>query len=152
MTSPPGLLLLDTNILLHLVRGNEFGKSIDAAYGLRARPDRPLISVVTVGEILSLAKKFNWGTKKQERMLELVRELVVVDINNDAVLKKYGEIDHFLESNGRVVGDNDTWIAATAAATTATLLTTDKDFDPLEGAFISRICIDLAPKPAGAPP
>ena len=74
-------------------------------------------------------------------------------INNDAVLKKYGEIDHFLESNGRSVGDNDTWIAATAAATSATLLTTDKDFDPLEGTFISRIYVDPAPpESAGSPP
>jgi len=32
---------------------------------------------------------------------------------------------------GRTVRDNDTWIAATAAATNAVLLTTDKDFDPL---------------------
>ncbi len=123
MTAPMGLLLLDTNVLLHLVRGNAFGRSLDAAYGLRARSERPLISVVTVGEILSLAKKFGWGEEKRLRMLELLGELVVVDIHSNSVLQKYSEIDHYLETNGRSVGDNDTWIAATAAATAATLLT-----------------------------
>lgn len=40
------------------------------------------------------------------------------------------------------MGKNDLWIAATAAAMGATLLTTDRDFDRLAPRFLSRIWID----------
>ena len=38
-------------------------------------------------------------------------------------------------------GDNDLWIAATAAATAAHLITTDADFDPLHPAYIRRTVV-----------
>ena len=40
------------------------------------------------------------------------------------------------------MGKNDLWIAATAMATGATLLTTDKDFDHLDPTFLTRDWID----------
>ncbi len=141
MTAAPELILLDTNVLVHLVRGNEFGQSVTQTYGLADRTERPLISVVTVGEMLSLAKKLNWGYKKQGRMLDLVRELVLVDINSEPVLRSYAAIDDYLRRNGSTIGKNDIWIAATVAATSATLLTTDRDFDPLHESFIQRIYV-----------
>lgn|SRR5262249_54269346 len=141
MTLPSGLVLLDTNVLVHLVRGNDFGRTVDQQYGLRTRLDRPLLSVVTVGEIFSLARRWKWGSDKEGRMLDLVRELVVVDIHREEILRSYAMIDQYLVEKGRPIGDNDTWIAATAAATSATLLTTDQDFDALEGTFIKRVYI-----------
>jgi tRNA(fMet)-specific endonuclease VapC len=91
------------------------------------------------------------GTNKVDQIKKLVEELVVVDIRSESVLQRYAEIDSFLVSIGRKVGDNDAWIAATAAATNAVLLTTDKDFDPLAEHLISRIWFDpqvaTAPKP-----
>jgi len=44
-----------------------------------------------------------------------------------------GELRKF--SNGLSVGKNDLWIAATAKVTESTLVTTDKDFDHLEGIY-----------------
>lgn len=79
--------------------------------------------------------------------MRLFRELVVVDIRSDDVLRKFAEIDSWSKKNGRALGDNDTWIAATAAATGATLLTNDKDFDPLdENGFLTRIYVAPEPK------
>jgi len=37
------------------------------------------------------------------------------------------------------VGKNDLWIAATAQVTNSKLVTTDKDFDHLDGVFIDII-------------
>lgn len=139
------LLLLDTNVVLHLVRGKATGLALDKEFGLRARPDRPLISVVTVGELLALAARLKWGTKKVALLQELIRELVVVDIRNEPVLKKYAEIDGYLIGKGRKIGDNDIWIAATAAVTGAHLLTSDKDFDPLHDVFLTRLYYDPEP-------
>ena len=142
MTSDGRLLLLDTSVILHLLRGKATGLAIDAAYGLRKRPDRPLVSVISVGEILSFAAQRGWGTGKVDQLKKLVGELVVVDVRSESVLQCYATVDSFLVSNGRRIGDNDTWIAATAAATGAALLTTDKDFDPLDGHLITRIWFD----------
>ena len=38
--------------------------------------------------------------------------------------------------------DNDLWIAATTSALNATLITTDKDFDHLDGIFLKVIYVD----------
>jgi len=126
------LVLLDTSVVLHLLRGKATGQRIDAALDLRARPERPLISVVSVGEALAFARRLSWGPERTTRLEAYLRELVVVDINNGAVLRKYADIHTFLVRQGRAVGNNDVWIAATAAATSALLVTTDADFDPLD--------------------
>jgi tRNA(fMet)-specific endonuclease VapC len=136
------LLLLDTNVVLHLVRGKATGLALDKAFGLRARPDRPLISVITVGEMFSFAAQLSWGPKKVEALKRLTEELVIVDVRNQSVLEKYAEIDAFLVKKGRRIGDNDVWIAATAAAAGAVLLTSDKDFDPLHDVFLTRVYFD----------
>lgn len=139
-----GLLLLDTNVVLHLVRGKATGEAIDRAFGLRSRPDRPLISIVTVGELLAFARRLSWGAKKVEALQLLTRELVIVDIQNRTVLEQYAEMDAFKTKHGHGIGDNDLWIAATAAAAGAVLLTCDQDFDPLHDRFVTRIYVDPA--------
>ncbi|XYH97448.1 PIN domain-containing protein [Sorangium sp. So ce1128] len=50
----------------------------------------------------------------------------------------YAAMHAYLVRKGRKLSDNDVWIAACARATSATLITTDKDFDPLHGEFIQR--------------
>lgn len=64
MSGRSELLLLDTNILIHLIRDNEVGRRVDATFQIRHRLDRPLISIVPVGECLSLARQFKWGPQK----------------------------------------------------------------------------------------
>lgn len=54
-------------------------------------------------------------------------------------MDRYAEIDTFMVKHGHPVGDNDVWIAATAAAAGAVLLTTDKDFDPMHDRFLTRV-------------
>ena len=61
------------------------------------------------------------------------------------IVRAYAPIDVFSHSQGIDMGKNDLWIAATASVTGATLLTTDKDFDHLESAFLTRIWIDPCP-------
>ncbi len=142
MSTPSRLLLLDTNIVIHLVRGGLLGQTIDRRFQLRARPERPLVSVVTLGEALAFARQHGWGAARIERLRELLRELVSVNLNSQAVLERYAEISDFLKRNGRTVSDNDVWIAACASAAEATLLTTDRDFDPLAGQYLDRVWID----------
>jgi tRNA(fMet)-specific endonuclease VapC len=137
-----GRFLLDTNILVHLVRSNRLGVAIDFRFQLRARPERPLVCVVTVGEVLALAKKWSWGTSKIRRLEELLQEFILLDINSEEVLSTYADMDFYLQTSGRSIEQNDIWIAATAVVTGAHLLTTDKDFDPLYPAYLDRTWID----------
>ena len=69
------LILLDTNVLIQLVRGNEIGKRIDTNYQLRARLERPLISVITVGEAMALARKFKWAEGIAQSEAKIVSDL-----------------------------------------------------------------------------
>ena len=41
------------------------------------------------------------------------------------------------------MGKNDLWIAAAASVYDLTLITTDKDFDHLNGVFLDVIYVDL---------
>lgn len=125
------LYLLDTNVLLALLRAGTLGEYIDATYQPRQAKFRPLVSVVSVGEILSLARQFGWGAKKVADISKLLDNLVVEDINFPEILAAYAEIDHASRVGGRKMGKNDVWIAATARVTGATLLKTDPDFDHL---------------------
>lgn len=101
---------------------------------------------------MALERRLGWGPPKVERMREILAELIVVDINWEPVMQAYAEIDFWCGQNGRSLGKNDLWIAATANVTEALLVTTDKDFDPLHGRFLQRQYYDpeATYPPAGA--
>ena len=58
------------------------------------------------------------------------------------IAEAYAELEVYTQSQGAKLGQNDLWIAATAKVTGATLLTTDRDFDSLDGVHIHRIWLD----------
>ena len=134
----PGGYLLDTNILVHLVRNNDLGKYVDATYGLSAGTNPFILSVVTVGELYALAIKFGWGAAKRAALDALLINFTWVDISDPQILAAYGEVDGWSQSVGRKMGKNDVWIAATARATNTTVLTTDTDFDHLHPVHVGR--------------
>lgn len=139
MSAAGGLILLDTSVLVQLLRGSPLGKTIQEEQGLDTLLEKPIVSIITHGEILALARKWNWGPKGIARVDELVSSLVVADIRPRPVVEQYAAISAFCQANGKAVGQNDMWIAATASAHGATLITTDKDFDALEPRFLKRI-------------
>jgi tRNA(fMet)-specific endonuclease VapC len=133
------LIFLDTNILVEVIRNNAVGQHVISTYGLRERAEKPLISVVTLGEIKSLARQFGWGQPKIDKLDSLLQELVVVPIEKREIIDKYSEIDFFSQreaGSSRNMGKNDLWIAASVSVTKSTLLTTDGDFDHLKDIHI----------------
>lgn len=143
------LLVFDTNILLHLVRGKQTALTIND-YLQQQKDIQTIISVVSLAEAESVVKQVgNWGNEKIKRLHQLFQQLTIVDIesgNND-LLESYVCIDAFsqgktpapngqmLNNSSRNMGKNDLWIAATAYALDAILLTTDNDFDHLHNIF-----------------
>lgn len=133
--------LLDTNILVHHVRASAVWIRVRDEYQPLTATQQPSISVVTVGELRSLAMQWNWGASKLDRMEFALDYFKVQDILDDATLRMYATLDSFCEGIGQPMGKNDVWIAATAAVTGATLLTTDRDFDRLCPQFLTRVWI-----------
>ena len=130
MNIPAGnLILLDTNVLVDLVRNNERGRRMNSEHNLTERAERPLFSTVTEGEILGLARVWRWGKKKLDQLHELLNQLVRVDAGLPEVVNAYAELYAESRASGNATGENDLWIAATAKATDAVLLTHDSDFD-----------------------
>lgn len=140
--------VLDTNVVVQILRWNEIGRRIDARFGLLLSPVPPMISAVSLGEARSLARQWSWGAEKVSQLHALLLRFVVIDIRTEPVVAHYVEIDHGSRSIGRRMNQNDLWIAATAAATHATLLTTDRDFDHLDASLVRCVWID----PSGTSP
>ena len=137
--------LLDTNIILIYLRGKAERTIIEAQYDPFGVQNNPIISVVTVGEIKSIAKRNYWGTRKLDLLNNILNSLIITDINSRDVIEAYAEIDAFsqgklkerpLNTSARNMGKNDLWIAATAHVTKATLLTMDRDFEHLKGEYL----------------
>lgn len=125
--------LVDTNIIIHVLRNSALGKHLVGALQFRARRQDPLVSVVSQGELFAFARHNKWGAPRLDRLEELLNGVLIIDVNAGAraLHDKYAELDTFSRSLGRKMGKNDLWIAASAAVSNAMLLTTDADFDHL---------------------
>ncbi len=136
------LYLLDTNILLAYIRQGLLYAWIEAQYALTTTALTPLVSVVTQGEIRALALRLAWGPEKHQRLHRLLDLFVPVPLPYSNVVEAYALVDNYCLRKGLVLSKNDLWIAATAQVTGATILTTDRDFDPLHGLFLQRDWVD----------
>ena len=139
------LFLLDTSVLVLLVRGGERARAVDARFSLREESTATLISIVTHGEIGVIAKRRSWGGAKLDALRDALDDLVAVDIRHPDIIGAYVETDLFSQDHAdgaRNMGKNDLWIAACAKAVGATLLSTDKDFVHLAPALLEVEWID----------
>jgi tRNA(fMet)-specific endonuclease VapC len=137
-------LLLDTNIILNLLRAKDFTaakKFINPQDGLL------YISIVSEAEINSLAIRNNWGLNRLKFLNSFLNTVSIIDVNKLSV-RIYAEIDAFSQrlnpdfenytfDTPRNMGKNDLWIASLAAMLDLTLITTDADFDHLNGIFFN---------------
>ena len=135
-------LVLDTNILIHWLRGKAAGERLREDYGLGSRRPRPIVPVVAKGELRALALHLGWGDSKQEQLDALLRALPSADISSDAVISAYASIDAASRAVGRRMGKNDLWIAAVAKVQGAVILTTDQDFNHLHPSHLRVEYVD----------
>ena len=142
MEAPAAPDLLDTPLLLHLVRRDALATWALDHYGFLREASQPLVSIVSVGEIYAIALRLGWGHQRRQRLEDLLARARVVPLDFSGVIEAYARIDAHCRRMGTPIGENDTWIAATAHATGARLLTTDKDFDYLDPTFLTRDWID----------
>lgn len=136
--------ILDTNILIHYIRKDKIAERLDATLRPFAAGNRPVVPIVVFGEMKSIAMQNGWGARKLALLDELLLKVLRADITIE-IVERYAEIDAFsqgklsnrpLGTTARNMGKNDLWIAATASVLNTQLLTTDPDFDHLDGVFL----------------
>lgn len=148
-------ILLDTNIIVSMIRNQDFKESLYKKYDLFGHD--LIISVVTEGELWSLALQWDWGTKRKQMLAQLLQSFIVYPIRVQSVIKRYAEIDAYRQGkwrekglplgvSARNMGKNDIWIAATASVLQARLLSLDNDFLHLDDIFLLLEKIDLGDK------
>ena len=145
--------LIDTNILVIYVRDTDLTRRLEENLRLLTGRNNLVISVVSIGEIKSIAKQNKWGEKRVRRLIEILSQFLIADINVEDIIESYSEIDTYSQGklNGKAksftsrnMGKNDLWIAATASILNLELITTDKDFDHLNEEYLQLKRIDLS--------
>ncbi|MFO0930511.1 MAG: PIN domain-containing protein [Gemmataceae bacterium] len=138
--------MLDTNVVVALVRGNDLGRYLDATHQLTGSTGKVALSVVSVGELFALANKFGWGATRRAQLSAILSAFPLINLDA-GIIAAYAEIDAASDAAGRPMGKNDVWIAATARVIDATVLTTDRDFDHLHGVWVDREWVDPDSRP-----
>lgn len=135
----------DTNILLVYLRKEPVVSLIENQFSPFSSKNVPIISVVSIGEMESLALRNDWGTKRKKLLDDFFDQFIVSDIHAKEVIQNYAEIEAYSQNkhplkkrmgSSITMGKNDLWIAASASVLDATLLTMDKDFVHLNGEFL----------------
>ena len=147
--------LLDTNILLGLARKAHWARSAYERFRLADPAVISFTSVVCVGEILAIAERNGWGRDKRTGLDRMLREFPALPIKDPDILQSYALIDAWSSGKpvaaprgiqppkpARRMAKNDLWIAATAHASGSVLLSTDDDFEHLNGVWCTFERID----------
>lgn len=109
--------LLDTDTCVEILRGNE-----TVIARREALPDTLVTGWIQAGELLYGAAKSGSPTESRRRVLDFLATLPVIDLNPLAA-DLFGTTKARLERAGRRLADADLWIAATALAHDAVLVT-----------------------------
>lgn len=120
-----GRLLLDTNIVIAVLNGDEtIPPRLDAAEIVG-------ISVTVIGELLYGAKKSHHVQDNINKIKRFVHRCSVFSVNEDTA-EFYSTIKAELTKKGNPIPENDIWIAATARQNNLTLVTGDGHFDKVQ--------------------
>ena len=128
-----GAVLLDTDAFSYLHR------AAPEAEELRPKVEGrlPLLSFVSVGELLSGALQRGWGEQKRTQLQARIDSMTVIPFD-EIVIGAYAETTAWAVAHGHPLGaavhSNDAWIAATARAHAVPLLTNNRrHFDGCPG-------------------
>ncbi len=144
--------VLDTNVLIHFIRQSDTWKKIHQQYAPLA--NNSYLSFVTVAEAISFAIRLEWDKTGREAIQDIINSLTVIH-SSENLTDYYVDIASFSQGihstlklpknvSARNMGENDIWIAATTKSIEgAELITTDRDFEHLDGIFFGVNYVQL---------
>ena len=125
------MLLLDSSVLIELEHETSAGRVGPVRRYLGTRKAEPWsCATVCVGELAA--------GSEEEAVRFLLRRLRKIALT-EAIAYRAGALDRALSRQGRRLGENDNWVAATALEYSATLVYCDGDFDRVPGLKRHRI-------------
>ena len=153
--------MLDTNILLGLTRKAPWARWAYDEFDLGDPAAISFTSVVCIGEMLAIAEKRRWGSRKKMELERVLRDFPALPVQDTAILRAYALIDAWTQGTpvesptgtappkpAVPMSKNDLWIAATTHVSGATLLSTDKDFGHLDGVWFRYEFVDQKAAPS----
>lgn len=127
--------ILDTNICIYIAKEkpvqvlHKFAQLETGTVGM---------SLITYAELLYGTAKSNNRTKALRIIDQLVELIPVMTIGND-VAEHYADIRVLLSDQGKLIGNNDLWIAAHVRALDKILVTNnEKEFERVDGLKIEN--------------
>ena len=139
--------LWDTNILVHYIRNSDKYAQWNDEYTFFTSPNQVFLSVISIGEIESLAYQLSWGNLRLQRLQSILNQTQTLTIYEE-IIHIYAEIDAYsqgkllarpLNDSARNMGKNDIWLAATAHVGQFKFTTTDNDFDHLKSVYLDLL-------------
>jgi tRNA(fMet)-specific endonuclease VapC len=118
--------MLDTNICIYIIAN----RSLNVVRKLREMAEHEIsVSVIVAAELAyGVAKSQRF--EKNKDTLELFLSSLSIEPMTEEVMWHYARLRHHLQSQGKLIGENDQWIAAHALATNAVLVTNNlSEFD-----------------------
>ena len=126
------IFLLDTNAFSDLMRKHS---KLDARMSSLAPADRVVICPVVRGEVRYGIEQLPQSKRRQDLETQAGPLFAVIPCEPipEAAGDHYARIKLTRQQKGLVLDENDLWIAATALALDAVLITRDSDFQQIEG-------------------
>lgn len=127
--------MLDTDICIYLAKGRH--PQVTARFE-RLKPDQPVLSVITYGELHYGASQSSERSRSLRQLAGFI-EYIPVEGLTQAAAEAYGRIRATLKRQGRLIGSNDLWIAAHAMSLGVTLATNnDREFLRVTGLSVEN--------------
>jgi tRNA(fMet)-specific endonuclease VapC len=114
--------MLDTDICVYLAKNRH--PQVTARFE-RLKSEQPVMSAITYGELQHGANKSFERSRILSQLAELIQYIPVESLTSSAA-RAYGEIRAEIERQGRLIGNNDLWVAAHAMALGVTLATNNE--------------------------
>ena len=131
----PPRFLVDTNILVYLQ--TKRSPAVEH-HVLTLNPGDAAMSVITFGELFYGLSKSARPHETLERLRTLTHTVPVLPLPEHAA-EAYGRIRSKLEARGKMIGNNDLWIAAHAKAASLILVTNnEREFRRIDGLTIEN--------------
>lgn len=146
-------IVIDTCVIIHIVRDSPTGRNcLQHLAAIHPNPNI-IISIVTKAELESFSRQNGWGGNKLSKLNAFLQMATIIDIKSadKRLIEGYALMDGYskgripdqsgnlLPGSSKKMGKNDLWIAATSFALGVSLMTTDGDFDHLNGKMVNVI-------------
>ena len=105
------LVLLDTDVYSYLTQGRDDPRA--SAYRRHVVGRNVVISQISGGELLFGAARRDWGERRVQDLQEKIRGAVSLPLDFP-VCVIYARVKANLRAQGKIVADNDLWIASFA--------------------------------------